>query len=385
MKSSIKFKLLPVVILGILLMGVIFGSIIIKNQQETLDNLNLNEIQTAKKTFYNLEENDVKMLKASMTDFMTNQAYKDLFLADNRTNLYDYGQDLFAKHKVFGITHFYFHRVDGTVFARIHNANKYDDTLTRTTYLKSKETNDWGTGIELGKTAFALRVVSPYYNGEELIGYIEFGEEIDHFNEIMAEQTGNEFATVVQKDFINADSWASVTETKGIRNNYADLENYVVIESTNPEFTGLGDKCWSAEKVASVSDEGNVFGKFNEDGKTYVCGGFALYDAGNNNVGAIVVIKDVTNEEIATANSKQGTILITLVLILLITGLILIISNKVIINPIKKLTEAGNKINDGDLEAKIPEIKSNDEMKDLSNTMSSLVEAIKFLKSSKKK
>lgn len=384
--TSVKYKLLPITIMGILIMGFVFGSMFINSEKETRDKFYLNEIQSAKKTFYNLEQNDIKMLKATLTDFMTNQAYKDLFMEGDRDKLYEASKDLYATHKELGITHFYYQK-DGKVFLRVHSPAKYDDVLNRITYLKSVDTSSWGTGIELGQTAFALRVVAPYYNGDEMIGHVEFGEEIDHFNEMLHAQTGNNFATIVNKKYINSASWASVTETKGVRNNYNDLTNYVVIESTDPTMVEKGTECWNEDKVNSVSDEGNIFAKFNSEGKTYVCGGFALYDAAKNNVGAIIVIKDVTLEESMSAQNTKNSILITALLIIVIGVLVLFFTNKIVVNPIRKLTQAGNKISEGEIDTEIPVIKSKDEIQDLSETLGMLVSALKFLKgeNSKKK
>jgi len=57
----------------------------------------------------------------------------------------------------------------------------------------------------------------------------------------------------------------------------------------------------------------------------------------------------------------------------------LFFANK-ISSPIKKMTQAGNKIADGDLSANLPDIKTGDEVEKLGVTMNMLVGAIKFLK-----
>ena len=53
--------------------------------------------------------------------------------------------------------------------------------------------------------------------------------------------------------------------------------------------------------------------------------------------------------------------------------------------PINKLTAAGNEIGDGKLDTELPEIKSRDEIKELSDTMNILVGAIRFLKKEQEK
>ncbi|MFH2020305.1 MAG: cache domain-containing protein [archaeon] len=54
-------------------------------------------------------------------------------------------------------------------------------------------------------------------------------------------------------------------------------------------------------------------------------------------------------------------------------------------SPMKKITEAGKKIADGDLDTEMPVIKTGDEVQDLAETMQMMTGAIKFLKKEDKK
>ncbi len=394
MKSKIEYKILPLIIVGIIIFGIIFGYIFVNTQQKTLEEVYLKDIQNAKKSFYNLESNDIKMLESSMTDFMTNQDFKDEFIkgldqyqktgncSASNLALYNQAKDLYAKHKAIGITHFYFETTDDKIFLRVHGQSNCGDALTRATYLKSKATNSWGTGIELGATAFALRVVSPYYVGDQLIGYIEYGEEISHFNEIMKEQTNDDFSTILKKQKIARPYWETMTKNRGIRNNYDDLPNYLVVESTNYELTGIGD-CWTEENLDQVTDEGNIFAKYNKNGNTYICGGFALYDANNQKIGTIVTVKDVTAQEAASKQLIKNVVIITAILTLIMGALILFVTKKIVVTPIKNLTIAANKIAEGDVNTEIPKLNSNDEIQDLSETINMMAGAIKFMKQEK--
>lgn len=72
------------------------------------------------------------------------------------------------------------------------------------------------------------------------------------------------------------------------------------------------------------------------------------------------------------------TIIILAVILIISLGVAFSLAQK-ISNPIKELTIAGNKLFDGNLETEIPQIKTNDEIKDLSYTMSILAGAVRFL------
>src|SRR5512135_1756190 len=99
MKSSIEYKLLPITIIGILVVGIVFGYIFVNTQKDTLTSIYSKEVQNSKKTFYNLEANDVKMLRAAMTDMFTNEEIKQIYLSGDRDKLYNATKDLYAQHK----------------------------------------------------------------------------------------------------------------------------------------------------------------------------------------------------------------------------------------------------------------------------------------------
>ena len=109
MKLSIRYKLLPVIVLGVVALASVFYTISIQSKRSAVEKSAIDRIQSAKQTFYNLEKNDVKMLKAALISFATNEDYKDIFLENDRSKLYHYGQNLFLDNKKLGITHFYFH------------------------------------------------------------------------------------------------------------------------------------------------------------------------------------------------------------------------------------------------------------------------------------
>lgn len=170
---------------------------------------------------------------------------------------------------------------------------------------------------------------------------------------------------------------------KGMRNNYADMTDFVAIDSTNSAYLDKANYCWNENVLKNVSDNGSVFGLIKKNGKTYSCGGFALKDADNNTVGAVVAIKDVTGDQASLANGIKQSIMLTIVIVLVLSLLILLVINRIVIRPLRKLTEAGNKISEGQIETPLPVINSHDEIKDLSVTMESLVGAIKFMKNKK--
>ncbi len=100
--------------------------------------------------------------------------------------------------------------------------------------------------------------------------------------------------------------------------------------------------------------------------------------------------EEITAVVVSTKDSLDDTVDSTKnFLLLMITAflfIILVVSYcfaNTFSSSIKRLIEAGDRIARGNLDVEIPEIKSRDEIKDLSKTMNSLVETIKSLKKEK--
>ncbi|MBN1502994.1 HAMP domain-containing protein [Candidatus Woesearchaeota archaeon] len=110
-------------------------------------------------------------------------------------------------------------------------------------------------------------------------------------------------------------------------------------------------------------------------------------------VALVVPVREITKpaddarEDIKLKTEGMGTqntiFMITLVTIIIVVAVSLLFA-KGITDPLSKMTKAGKKIADGDLDAKIPEIKTGDEVEEIGMTMNLLVGAIKYLKGEKK-
>lgn len=77
--------------------------------------------------------------------------------------------------------------------------------------------------------------------------------------------------------------------------------------------------------------------------------------------------------------STKNTILLVTIITILIVVLTSILFARSLTRPINQLTKAGNKISKGELDVQIPDVKANDEIKDLSESFKSALAAIAFL------
>lgn len=345
------------------------------NQKKVLNEISLDNINQVKNTFYNLEERDTKILSTALEVVTRDPGFKQIYMEKNREKLSNYGQPLFQNLKnKSGITHFYFILPDSHVFVRLHNKEIYGDPVKRTALQKAKETKKLSSGIELGKTAFALRAVMPYYNDVELIGYVELGEEIDHFLKILKGKTNNEFAIIADKEHLDREDWKSVRQVAGLRDNWDDLEKHLILTSTTVE--GFAAKCFSENNLERIEEGENLFPQFEIRNQTFICGGFFLNDAEGQHLGAVLSLIDIT-DHLAVAQKVNRTILGVTMILSVITLTMGIFISRSISKPITKLKDAANKIGKGNLNTKI-DVNSKDEIGELANSFKGMAENLQI-------
>lgn len=319
----------------------------LKAQDESIQEILELNLQCAETTFQNLEERDINALSSALEVIIQDRTLKNIYLKQNREELFAYSQPLFQKlKKKHGITHWYFIQPNGQVFLRLHDKDIYSDQIDRITFRKAKSTKNVASGIELGKTAFALRAVSPYYSDGKLIGYVELGEEIDRFSKILKSETGDEFIIIGQKDHLDREDWSSARKIAGLRDNWNDMENYLVLNSTTGDKRAL--KPFTEKDMELAGKTSVIFRKAKVGAKTLALGGFPLSEASGKQVGTVLCLIDITKQTalFRTANIYALAISIALLIIAFLLSAIIARS---ISKPLQVLTETAVQIENGDL------------------------------------
>ncbi|MBN1157096.1 cache domain-containing protein [Candidatus Woesearchaeota archaeon] len=213
--------------------------------------------------------------------------------------------------------------------------------------------------------------VSTYYDDLVDMGYRQ--RTIEHIKDMMAQQV------------IGRSGYIWVTDSAGVyqvsKNRLRDGEDISMSEDANGVLF-IQEAVKKAKAAGSGTDvqrypwqnKGETRPRMKVAGLSYVeeldwvIGPSAYYD-------------DFAGEG-ALGNVRK--ILVTVAVIAIIAGTLLafIFANR-ISSPLRKMTAAGKKIADGDLNAEIPAVKTKDEVEDLGTTMGMLVGALKFLKTNK--
>ena len=372
---KIKQKLLLGYLGFALLIGVV-GAVALFYQNEIIENSAINRIKQAEKNFLILKERDTNALSATLEVILQEKALKSVYLQKNREKLYDYEHQLFEDLKEkYGITHFYFILPSGHCFVRMHNKNIYNDLITRFTFWKARDTKKIASGIELGKTAFALRVVAPYYDNKKLIGYTELSEEIDHFLKMLKGDSDNEFALVADKQYLDRRKWKSVRKVAGLRDNWDDIKKYVVITAPVKGKLEIGKKYFNEKNLEKIEKGDSILCKIVIKDQTFVLGGFKIMDVRGKCSGIVLSLINITDLVRIAQKAKLTFIGITIVLFLLAL-LISLMTSYSVFAPITKLKSLVFDVGRGNLDTKI-ELNTKDEIGDLAVSFYKMLKNLK--------
>ncbi len=259
--------------------------------ERKLEEASVVTLQGAAREFAAQEQSEIDKLASTLDVLLADPRLREAFVAHDRQRLMDVAAPLFATLRDHDrVTHWYFIEPEParTAFLRVHRPELHGDRVGRSTLLKAIETHDLGAGKELGLTAFALRVVRPWFYEGKVIGYVELAEEIDHFLSGMKHRTGDEYALLVKKKFLDEKNWAAVAGHRP--NTWNERPNDVVVDRT---FRVRGIINHVAD-LEDVPDDGDMRGEIVRDEGTFLGGLFPVRDATGRKVGGLFVLHDFT-------------------------------------------------------------------------------------------
>ena len=132
-----------------------------------------------------------------------------------------------------GITHFYFHAPDLTNIARLHRPARFGDQINRITALGSRDNQATVSGMELGVMGtFTLRVVTPVRTGQDVLGYIELGTEVEDIAAMATGDTGVHWAAFIYKRLVRALDWQEGMDMLGRRHDWQTFNDVVLINES---------------------------------------------------------------------------------------------------------------------------------------------------------
>jgi hypothetical protein len=292
MKSvSIKGKIAVAVVACLLAIAITNAVVARYNFEQDMRYAADQAVRSAARSFVGLEGREVDKLSTALDALLGEPAFGSFFALRDRERLLETAAPIFKELKTrHRVTHWYF--IDAaparTCFLRVHRPELHGDVVNRQTLLAAIRTGDTAAGKELGKTAFALRVVRPFVVNGTTLGYMELGQEIDDFLVRMKAQTGDDFALAIQKKFLDEKAWA---ETRGERrNSWGDDPEMVVVDVTRSDAPIAG----AGTELGDVPESGRFLAAVEHGSRRFVRGVVPVLDASGQRVGGLFVLHDVT-------------------------------------------------------------------------------------------
>lgn len=295
--SQLKKKLLVPLSLSIFVLIFISVLFFVSHEKSILKQNTESLQKSGQQQLKRMLADEAKEIEANLIHISADKALQKAWLSQSREQLLSVSQPLYAKiNKVFNITHFYFIDISDTCYLRVHNPSKHGDRINRFTFQKAKQDQQPTYGLEMGVLGtFTLRYVYPWIIDGQLKGYLELGKEIGHFSSQFKEVLDADVAFLIHKKFIEKDEWEKGSELFDKTHEWDTYDDYIATGSTIPYTDHVNSHLQNQTKTFShsINDE------------TYQCSLNQLFDVSNQNVGHLLISKNVTKQ---IAESKTFTI-----------------------------------------------------------------------------
>ena len=311
---------------------------------ETAYNNNLDEqaraaVTHAEQALEVVQTEDTARLAAASEALASRSDLIEAVEAQDRKLLLERAAPVFERlRRDHGLTHLYFISPKGEVLLRVHKPGEYGDLLNRATFLRTKATGRPSGGLELGKTAFALRYVMPLYAaessatppsaaGRQLIGYMELAQDIPQYLQIMSTHTSDDYTFVLRKSDLDRNVWANMRQAAGQRDDWNDDAKYIIASSTT---SNRDAKAWIRDYANQLENPLAAPLVESSGGSVVARGAFLVRDEFGGNTGIMLVRHDLSaaaselraiGSGVAFAATTTAVVL-TLLLILLLNVLV---------------------------------------------------------------
>lgn len=345
---GIKFKIIISITMVLLVSSIVLLNLVKHSYHDTVQNIGEENLKNAKQSFKQLEASDANMLSGMQVLILNNEEIIKAYQNRNLEKLLQLTIPIYKQlNKHHGVTHLNFIQPPpaNTIFARLSKPELFGDTIKRITYINSTKTESVSYGMEVGKTGFVLRVLTPIKRNEEIIGYLELGVDIDRFFSLLKIHTDNDVALVLDKKHIDAKEWASTCSAKKLRNNWNDFTNILIVSNT------LYDAAFIPKdlNIDSIPEDGIILGVMTKDSTVIQRSLFPIRDEYGKNIGFAVILKDITTIDKLLRENKTEMMIFIIILLLILCILVIWLMYNLVFRRIKKMIDNIERAAGGDL------------------------------------
>ena len=290
---KLRRRLLLPIALGILAVagGVITTYYLLA--QHGLDEAFNRKLDQSQSALHALLDERGKKLALSADSVIHEKRLLEAFQAQDRRSLLQHAKPVFEHLRTSQqITHLYFHGVDLSVFLRVHQPEAYGDLTGRLTLSAAAKSRQPEVGVEIGTLGdLTLRTVIPWFYENNLVGYVEIGQEISPIIGELKRVFGLDAYAVINKQFTNQESFEKGRQILGRENHWNSNHPVVVIYQTMVSTPPIIMNILDAGKITTprlVLTSAN--GK-----RLFQVGILPIDDVGAIRVGHVVLLDDITH------------------------------------------------------------------------------------------
>ncbi len=191
------------------------------------------------------------------------------------------------------VTDFNIYGPDLVNLFRARKSSANGETTAGFTVLEANRTNKMFSGIELGRSgAITMNTVIPLYDGQTVSGYAEFCEEIGHIIKDIKEIFHVDLYVLIKKRYLKQSEWE---EFAGMSDGYSkwDLLPSSVISAGSSDIIPVG--ILKAPLLPESDPDSSNYIRQVIDGNNYAAKAISLKDAGNREIGNIVMVRNIAS------------------------------------------------------------------------------------------
>jgi HAMP domain-containing protein len=346
MKStSIKTKVVVVLTLSLALGGLVLIGLVRGSYQRNVAMVAKSALQSAQKTFDNLKAERLAALELASAGFVHGDTVRDLFVKRDREGLYNYLAPAFEDLKARGTGFLLYVEPDGKAFLRMHAPKSFGDSLKFGNVQRAMETQQIISDIDLVKPGLVTQSVVPYRDkAGAVIGYVIVSGAFDKFLTSMKSQTGDDYASMGYKSFLDEKLYRNSQKAKGLPDTWDQFPTIAVLGQT----AELYDKGDYENHLKDLGPEGKLLGEVAIGEGVFIRGVFPLYDSSGKITGGIFVKHDISALHAGMQKVQTTAIAAIVVLMLVLSVVIALMLNKLVFARLRQTMNVATRVVGGE-------------------------------------
>jgi hypothetical protein len=332
MQLSIRARLIAALVAGLVLVAIATAYLMRFVHERAVQRASLREMIGESFAFERSQAIEEERLAGFLDVIMANAELAQVFASGDRKALLAAAGPLYERLRdLSGVTHWTFHSADPAagVFLRVHRPEEFGDRVKRPSFLSAVATGKEMSGRELGRTAYAVRVVRPWRFGGKLIGYIELGIDFHTFLNQLRSVRFEEYGVLLVKGRLDHEGWGRTKGAKG----WNDRPELVVLDTTSRD----PDIIRGFARLSDVPKSPRVLDRSSRRGAILERGAFPLVARDGSVEGVVVVERDVTPLFEGMDDLRNRVVIMVALLALGLAALIVFIVETLIFERINRM------------------------------------------------